>query len=307
MSLDHINTLCTKIVEDASSLNKRYDSSVENLERASSLLDDEQKLLNLACLVSRLVQVRKESEQSIQKLLFLTAYDIKYSGGLGLSKKHADARAMELVALARKSLGLLEALLLRAEGETSQLNQLEESSSPEKDPEAHFVSDSNRETAHVLRNETYNSSMVFSPFYQEESLDTPTLINKNGIWIKTYNGIHLESPDTQRATAFGRLKQDFDKQCVNILILEKERNALLHRADTLELEKVSMDAKYTRLQEEVMELRKTITILRRKLAVDENKWNSRLEVAKFQVSELHTNRATTQDRPNSSANLVSSK
>lgn len=298
MSLDHINTLCNKIVQDASSLASRYEASVEGLENASAVLpdNDPKKLIELACLLSRLVQVKKEGEQAIQSLLFLTAYDMKYCGNLGLAKRQADSRAMELLAVARNSLGLLKALILRAEAERTECyRQLEESSSSGKESEAPEVTSHEKQTR---REET-------API-QDDSFETPTLINKNGIWIKSFNGIHLESYDTKRATTLGRLKRNFDKQCSNIIILEKERNALLHRTDTLELEKLSMEAKYTRMQAEVMELRKSVASLRRKFAADESRWSRRLEVAQLQLVELQTN-GEAQDRPNSSANLVSSK
>lgn len=315
MSADHVTILCKKVEEDASSLTRRYEKSVEKLEMASEIIpdNDEHQLLDLACLLSRLVQVKKDSEQSLQKLLFMTAFDIKYSGNNDLAKRLADSRALELLSLVRNNLGLLEALIIRADSAADDLHcqlELSNSSENELEPEAESAGFSNRNLSTVQNQETnllHYTNMEMSTSFQEESLNAPTLINKNGVWIKTYNGIHLESSETRRATAFGRLKQDFDKQCINILILEKERNSLLHRADTLELEKLSMEARFSRLQTEVLELRKTIGKLRRKLAVDENKWNSRLEVAQLQVSELQAIQTGPQERLNSSVNLASSK
>lgn len=113
----------------------------------------------------------------------------------------------------------------------------------------------------------------------------PKLINKNGRWIRNCNGVDMENPETQRSTAFGRLKRDFDRQCLNILILEKERNTLLLKANTLESANKALDAKYASLVTEVTDLRQTLAALRRKLSVEESKWSRRLEVANSRLSK----------------------
>lgn len=117
----------------------------------------------------------------------------------------------------------------------------------------------------------------------------PKLINKNGRWIRNCNGIDMENPETHRSTAFGRLKRDFDRQCLNILILEKERNTLLLKANTLESANKALDAKYARLLTEVTDLRQTVAALRRKLSVEESKWSRRLEVANSRLSKAQRN------------------
>lgn len=311
MSSNHISSLCKKVEREASSLALRYTNSVEKLENASRLIPDhdEKRLLDLACILSRLVLVKKETDTSIQKLLFVTAFDIKYSGNKLLVKSLADSRAMELLSVTRANLGLLEALIIRADSTSDEIRaKMECSSSPERAPEPDLEPEISIVASRERNSEqpdVRDTSMELNTSFHEELLDTPTIMNRNGVWIKTYNGIHLESSDTRRATAFGRLKRDFDTQCLNIVILEKERNSLLHRADTLELEKLSTEAKYSRLQAEVIELRKTIGVLRRKLAIEEKNWHSRLDVAQLQVSELRAIQA--QERLNSSVNLASSK
>ncbi|RKP32647.1 hypothetical protein METBISCDRAFT_25585 [Metschnikowia bicuspidata] len=56
-----------------------------------------------------------------------------------------------------------------------------------------------------------------------------------GKWTKTYAG-HAIEDTPQTTTPVGRLKKAYDQQVKNILVLEKERNALQVRVATLEQE-----------------------------------------------------------------------
>mgnify|MGYP001201078028 FL=1 len=56
---------------------------------------------------------------------------------------------------------------------------------------------------------------------------TATVLKCEGSkFVKTYQGYDIEEPGDTHANALGRLKRDFDKQCLNILALERERNQM---------------------------------------------------------------------------------
>ncbi|GEQ70616.1 hypothetical protein JCM33374_g4294 [Metschnikowia sp. JCM 33374] len=69
--------------------------------------------------------------------------------------------------------------------------------------------------------------------------EAPTLEFRAGTWVKTFQGHVLEDPVSKRMTDFGRLKQDFDKQSANILVLERERNKI-----SVELSRLQKKMKY---------------------------------------------------------------
>lgn len=68
-----------------------------------------------------------------------------------------------------------------------------------------------------------------------ESQDTK-LEWKDGKWVKTYRGNSVEEKDSSSLNELGKLKQDFDRQIANILVLEKERNYLALQVEKLKLQ-----------------------------------------------------------------------
>lgn len=339
----HVVALCQKSLDCASELARRYGKVVfdlENLLGRFSSKNQEQLLVQTTCLLSEVELAKKEQDASIQVLTETCGLDNYPGATCAESPNFSDAKTTQFLARVENAMAHLDFVMTRAEmvqsrmAETGEMEVLEElaggkaspsllgttpsttitSSGPSKSLKVsgksfHTSADNTLEniftdgnTSTTSRNTSTSRDCSIS-----DHSSRPKLINKNGRWIRNCKGIDMENPETQRSTAFGRLKRDFDRQCLNILILEKERNTLLLKANTLESANKALDAKYARLLTEVTDLRQTVAALRRKLSVEESKWSRRLEVATSRLSKAQRNASLDVYRPNSSANLASSK
>lgn len=302
---------------------------LENLLGGFSSKTQEQTLVQTTCLLSEVELAKKEQDASIQGLTEACGLDNYPGATCAESPNFSDAKTTQLLARVENAMAHLDFVMVRAEdmvqsrmAETGEMEVLEghaggnaspsllgttpsttiTSSGPSRSLEVsgkslHISADNTLENLFTDRNTSTTSRNSSTSWNTSTSRDCsisdhssgPKLINKNGRWIRNCNGVDMENPETHRSTAFGRLKRDFDRQCLNILILEKERNILLLKANTLESANKALDAKYARLLTEVTDLRQTVAALRRKLSVEESKWSRRLEVANSRLSKAQRN------------------
>lgn len=297
---------------------------LENLLGRFSSKTQEQKLVQTTCLLSEVELAKKEQDASIQVLTEACGLDNYPGATCAESPNFSDAKTTHLLARVENAMAHLDFVMTRAEmvqsrmAETGEMEVLEELAGGKASPSLlgttpsttitssglsrslevsgkspHTSADNTLENIFTDGNTSTTSRNTSTSGNTSTSRDCsisdhssrPKLINKNGRWIRNCYGIDMENPETHRSTAFGRLKRDFDRQCLNILILEKERNTLLLKANTLESANKALDAKYASLVTEVTDLRQTVAALRRKLSVEESKWSRRLEVATSRLSK----------------------
>lgn len=94
--------------------------------------------------------------------------------------------------------------------------------------------------------------------YSPELSPLKTICIRRGKWIRTYGSLDLEVPETGTLTRNGVLLKEYEKQCDNIVLLEKERNALL-------LEVVRLGTESAALSKKIDELTQANKVLRNKL------------------------------------------
>lgn len=81
---------------------------------------------------------------------------------------------------------------------------------------------------------------------------------RKGKWIKAYRTLELEDPVSGCLTIHGLLIRDYEKQCDNIVLLERERNAFLLKADQLSEQNVELIKRNEKLIKENEELIRNI-------------------------------------------------
>lgn len=79
--------------------------------------------------------------------------------------------------------------------------------------------------------------------YSPELSPLKKICTKRGKWIRTYGSLDLEVPETGILTRNGVLLKEYEKQCDNIVLLEKERHALLLEVGRLGTENAALSKK----------------------------------------------------------------
>lgn len=81
------------------------------------------------------------------------------------------------------------------------------------------------------------------------------LCTRNGKWVRTLNNLDLEHSKSGKLTSYGVLMKEYEKQCDNILLLERERNLLLLKISQLEEENITLRLKNDELNGVIQSLR----------------------------------------------------
>ncbi|SGZ53558.1 CIC11C00000003496 [Sungouiella intermedia] len=81
------------------------------------------------------------------------------------------------------------------------------------------------------------------------------LCSRNGKWVKTLNNLDLEHSKSGKLSSYGVLMKEYEKQCDNILLLERERNLLLLETSQLEEENTTLRLKNDELNGVIQSLR----------------------------------------------------